>query len=42
MPDVLSADVNATSGRARLVWSADITKPSDWMRKDNKQTQFND
>jgi Cu2+-exporting ATPase len=28
---VLSADVNATSGRARVVWSADITKPSAWM-----------
>jgi P-type Cu2+ transporter len=32
VPGVLSADVNATSGRARLVWSADITKPSEWMR----------
>ena len=28
---VLSADVNATSGRARLTWSANVTKPSDWM-----------
>lgn len=33
---VVSADVNATSGRARLVWSADTTKPSDWMRAVNK------
>jgi P-type Cu2+ transporter len=32
LPGVLSADVNATSGRARLVWSADFTKPSEWMR----------
>lgn len=29
---VSSADVNATSGRARLVWNADMAKPSDWMR----------
>lgn len=29
---VLSADVNATSGRARLTWSANVTKPSDWIR----------
>ncbi len=28
---VLSADVNATSGRARVVWSADMTLPSAWM-----------
>ncbi len=33
---VLSADVNATSGRARLVWSAEITKPSEWMRAVSK------
>jgi P-type Cu2+ transporter len=32
LPGVLSAEVNATSGRVRLVWSADVTKPSDWMR----------
>jgi Cu2+-exporting ATPase len=32
VPGVLSADVNATSGRARLTWSADVTKPSSWMR----------
>ncbi len=31
VPGVLSANVNASSGRARLVWSADVTKPSDWM-----------
>jgi len=28
---VSSAEVNATSGRARIVWSAAITKPSDWL-----------
>ncbi|MES2502969.1 MAG: HAD-IC family P-type ATPase, partial [Pseudomonadota bacterium] len=28
---VLSCSVNAVSGRASLVWSANITKPSDWM-----------
>jgi Cu2+-exporting ATPase len=32
VPGVLSADVNATSGRARLTWSADVTKPSNWIR----------
>jgi P-type Cu2+ transporter len=36
VPGVLSVDVNATSGRARLVWSADITKPSDWLRAVSK------
>jgi P-type Cu2+ transporter len=36
LPGVLSADVNATSGRARLVWSADSTKPSEWMRAVSK------
>jgi len=36
VPGVMSADVNATSGRARLVWSADTAKPSDWMRAVNK------
>jgi len=36
VPGVLSADVNATSGRARLVWSADSTKPSEWMRAVSK------
>jgi P-type Cu2+ transporter len=36
VPGVLSADVNATSGRARLVWSADTTKPSEWMRAVSK------
>jgi P-type Cu2+ transporter len=36
VPGVLSADVNATSGRARLVWSADVAKPSDWMRAVSK------
>ena len=29
---VLSADVNATSGRACLVWTSNVAKPSDWMR----------
>ncbi len=32
VPGVLSADVNATSGRARLTWSAKAIKPSDWIR----------
>ncbi len=32
LPGVLSADVNATSGRARLTWSANVTKPSHWIR----------
>jgi P-type Cu2+ transporter len=31
LPGVLAVDVNATSGRARLIWSADETKPSIWM-----------
>ncbi|PPC88367.1 MAG: copper-translocating P-type ATPase [Methylotenera sp.] len=31
VPGVLSCSINAVSGRASLVWSADITKPSDWM-----------
>lgn len=31
VPGVLSAEVNSTSGRARLVWSAGVAKPSDWM-----------
>ncbi len=29
---VLSAEVNASSGRARVVWSDSRTKPSEWMR----------
>ncbi|HEY7985996.1 MAG TPA: cation-translocating P-type ATPase [Methylophilaceae bacterium] len=29
---VVSAEVNATSARARVIWSAATTKPSDWMR----------
>jgi Cu2+-exporting ATPase len=28
---VISAEVNATSKRARITWSADTTKPSAWM-----------
>ncbi len=36
VPGVLGAEVNATSGRARIVWSADATKPSEWMRAVNK------
>jgi P-type Cu2+ transporter len=28
---VLSAEVNATSKRARITWSAETTKPSEWM-----------
>ena len=31
VPGVLRCSVNAVSGRASLVWSADVTKPSDWM-----------
>lgn len=33
---VISANVNATTGRARLVWSANDTKPSIWMNAINK------
>ena len=29
---VVSAEVNAASARARVVWSAHLTKPSEWMR----------
>jgi len=36
VPGVISADVNATSGRARLVWNAATVKPSDWMRAVSK------
>lgn len=36
LPGVLSADVNSTSGRARLVWSSVDTKPSIWMRAISK------
>jgi P-type Cu2+ transporter len=32
VPGVSSADVNATSGHARVVWFAGATKPSNWMR----------
>lgn len=32
---VLAAEVNATSGRARIVWSADAVKPSLWMHAIN-------
>lgn len=32
VPGVASAEVNATSGRARVVWSARQAKPSDWLR----------
>lgn len=28
---VMSAEVNATSKRARITWSAETTKPSEWM-----------
>lgn len=31
VPGVESAEVNATSGRARVVWSARSTKPSEWL-----------
>lgn len=32
VPGVSNADVNATSGRARLLWDSNSVKPSDWMR----------
>lgn len=32
VPGVSNADVNATSGRARLMWDSNSVKPSDWMR----------
>ena len=35
VPGVFSADVNASCGRARLTWSANVTKPSDWTRAVN-------
>lgn len=31
VPGVRNAVVNATSGRARVIWSSGVTKPSDWM-----------
>ena len=31
VPGVMSAQVNATSKRARITWSAEKTKPSEWM-----------
>jgi len=31
LPGVVSADVNATSGQARLSWNANQIKPSSWM-----------
>lgn len=36
LPGVISSQVNAASGRASLVWSANITKPSDWMHAISK------
>ena len=32
VPGVLKAEVSAGSHRARIVWSADVVKPSGWMR----------
>ncbi len=32
VPGVSAAEVNATSGRARLMWDSNTVKPSDWMR----------
>lgn len=32
VPGVLKAEVGAGSHRARVVWSADAVRPSDWMR----------
>ncbi|MFW5432282.1 MAG: heavy metal translocating P-type ATPase [Methylophilaceae bacterium] len=31
VPGILSTDVSSTSGRARVVWSSEQTKPSAWM-----------
>ncbi len=36
LPGVVSIDANATTGRARLVWSADKIKPSIWMNAINR------
>lgn len=36
VPGVMQAEVNATSGRARLIWSSALAKPSDWMRAVSK------
>lgn len=36
LPGVKSVDVNATTGRARLVWAANQIKPSVWMHAINK------
>jgi P-type Cu2+ transporter len=36
LPGIISVDVSAASGRARLVWSADETRPSVWMNAINK------
>ncbi len=33
---IISANVNATSGRASIIWSSDETKPSIWMGAINK------
>ncbi|MFT7229386.1 MAG: Cu2+-exporting ATPase, partial [Methylophilaceae bacterium] len=33
---IISANVNATSGRASIIWSSDETKPSTWMGAINK------
>lgn len=35
IPGVHTVNVNATSGRARVVWSAEIVKPSVWMHAIN-------
>ena len=32
VPGVVSADVNATSHRAQIVWQEDFTRPSQWMQ----------
>jgi Cu2+-exporting ATPase len=36
LPGIASAEVNATSGRARLIWSSAHTKPSIWIGAINK------
>ena len=32
VPGVASAQISAASHRGRIVWSADTTKPSDWIK----------
>lgn len=32
IPGIMDVKVNASSNRARIIWSSDKTKPSEWMR----------